>query len=222
MERIELSIDVFDRENQRARVRSDLPVYKLIASIQDRFKLEPGNYVLVLKSNERALEANYTLEQQAIRAKEQLVLKRQRRANIPNGTTALPRTPPVFVQEVETSRIFTIEWQPALIGRPSQDDELNGSADPANAITPDMLAVDLGAMNGASTVSRRQANLWENDDHYTLESLKAANPAYVNGIIVKVGRRQLLKHGDKITVGSITLVFNQYNQVTQFNQPETD
>jgi pSer/pThr/pTyr-binding forkhead associated (FHA) protein len=55
----------------------------------------------------------------------------------------------------------------------------------------------------SSQVSRKHCELFEAADKLTLRDLGSSNGTFVNG--KKVSGQQVLKHGDEVTVGAVTL-----------------
>jgi pSer/pThr/pTyr-binding forkhead associated (FHA) protein len=63
----------------------------------------------------------------------------------------------------------------------------------------------------SSQVSRRHCEVFEASDKLTIRDLGSSNGTFVNG--KKVSGQQVLKHGDELTVGGVTL------RVTKLGQP---
>jgi predicted component of type VI protein secretion system len=59
-----------------------------------------------------------------------------------------------------------------------------------------------------TTVSRRHAVLRFVDDRWLLEDRGSVNGTFVNGLRVPYGAQHPMRHGDRIAVGSATLVFS--------------
>src|SRR5271166_1986138 len=65
----------------------------------------------------------------------------------------------------------------------------------------------------SSQVSRRHCEVFEVADKLTIRDLGSSNGTFVNG--KKVSGQQVLKHGDELTVGAVTL------RVAKLGQPAT-
>jgi hypothetical protein len=216
MDRIILTIssDLFDDTNQEASVRKNLPVRSLITDIQREFSLPEGNYSLSLKGSSKPLDPEKTLEQLGIQTGVELLFGRERRKFIRpiavrgGGTfRMIMDLNQAFLREDSTGKIFEIEWQPAIIGRP----------DASNPQSADTLCADLSAFEEARSVSRQHARITELKGQYYLEGLAEKNPTYLNEQEIMVGEKRSLKAGDKIRVGKIMLTFGL--RVTQKSQP---
>ncbi len=100
-------------------------------------------------------------------------------------------------REEATGQVFEIKWQPAIIGRP----------DGNNPASANMLAVNLGPLEGSKAVSRHHAGITEQDGQYFVESMSSNNPTYLNDGLIRSGERRFLESGDKIRVGHFVLTF---------------
>jgi len=218
MARIVLTIisELFDVPNQEASIRENLPARTVLAEARKEFNLpEDGVYSLRVQSTGKILDPDKTLEQQSVQTGAVLLLNRERRAAIREvavqagasritlGGAARP-----FLREDTTGKNFDITFQPAIIGRP----------DPTNPRSVELLAVNLGPLDASKSVSRYHARISEENNQYFLESLADHNPAYLNGSIVRVGEKRLLKPGDKVRTGKISLTFGVRGQ-TVHNAP---
>lgn len=212
MDRIVLTItsELFDDNvHQEASVRKNVSVRSLIEEIRREFSLLEGNYTLSFKGSDKPLSPDQTMEQLGIQTGGELLFDRERRRlsqqivmrggqfyqTITGATHAILR-------EESTGKLFEIEWQPAVIGRPDNN----------NPSTSDVLAVDLGDMPEARTVSRQHARIIEQGGQYLLEAVAARNPTFLNDRELLRGERRMLQSGDKIRVGKIVLAFNVQNK----------
>lgn len=208
MDRIILTItsDLFDdNTHQEASVRRNLSVRALITEIQREFSLPPGNYVLAHSTGD-PLEVDKTMEQLNIQTGVELLFSRQQRQFSRElerrGDAffrAIAREHHATVQEKQTGQVFSIEWQPAIIGRPD-------AQDPTSAET---IAVNLGTFEAARSVSRKHARITEQDGQYYLEGMAKNNPTYLNDESLMFGEKRGIKSGDLIRVGKIELVFQR-------------
>jgi pSer/pThr/pTyr-binding forkhead associated (FHA) protein len=94
-----------------------------------------------------------------------------------------------------TGRRFDIQWQPALIGRPTAEADHNL-----------MLAVNVELLPKGMTISRRHAQITFSDDKYYIEPLAENNPVFVNGKEMPVGAMWEIKNGDQITFGRYEVI----------------
>jgi pSer/pThr/pTyr-binding forkhead associated (FHA) protein len=199
-----ITSDLFDEPNQEASIRENLPIRTLIAECRSEFDLPDGNYTLRVKSTGKLLDPDKTLEQSGVQTGAVLILTRERRV-VPRDQSLVgdfsrriiagPNR--AFLAEEQTGKVFEIQWQPAIIGRP----------DANNPASADQLAVNLGQFDAAKTVSRHHARITEQAGQYFLESLADHNPTYLNDGMVRVGERRLLQPDDKIRVGKFVLTF---------------
>ncbi|HEY4690698.1 MAG TPA: FHA domain-containing protein [Anaerolineae bacterium] len=109
---------------------------------------------------------------------------------------ALP--PPVLIILEETG------WRVAL---PDQSESVVGREDPLSGEKP---GIDL-APHGAERygVSRHHARLTRTGGTYTLEDLNSVNLTYLNDQRLEPGRTATLKDGDRISLGTMRLIFRQ-------------
>jgi hypothetical protein len=210
---VTISSDLFDNAEQEASVRENLPVRTLIEETLKEFNLpEDALYALRIEGSGRVLDGEKTLEQQGVKTGERLTFSRERRAPrreaaIGGGASRILFTTskrPYF-REDSRGEMFNIEFQPAIIGRPDQN----------NPASRELLAVNLESYEGAKSVSRYHARVTEDQGQFYLESLAEHNPAYLNGSIVRFGEKRVMYPGDKIRIGQITLTFGVRTGTTQ-------
>jgi len=169
--RLEVFVDVFDEQNQRALPLAELTPVEFIRAILEEFqhsKMEflgdnPEDYVLVRTDNGEELSPDATLGEQ-LQNGDHLILK-ERLAPLPPGT----KRPDAFLylRELGGSHVYRIQWVPALIGRP----------DPTQP-HDDWLAVNLRSAETGLRVSRRHAQITEKKGQFFIQSL-SSNPTSV-------------------------------------------
>jgi len=205
MERVVVTItsDLFDESNQEASIRKNVSVRSLMGEIQKEFTLQEGNYALRLRGKSTVLDVDKTIEQLGIQTGAELIFSRERRsasrasAGSGSSSRSLSGVRGAYIKEETTGKIWEIEWQPAIIGRPDAGNTNSGTT----------LAVDLGGFEEARSVSRQHASITERSGNYFVESLSDRNPAYLNGESIFVGERARLRDGDEILIGKIALTF---------------
>ncbi len=205
-ERVNVTIvsELFDEPEQEASIRTNLTVRALIEEIRREFNLLEGSYTLKRQGENQPLEPTQTLEQLGVQTGSVLVFERERMrlsqqivrrgGRFFQGITGAEVA--VLVEE-QTGQEFYIRWQPAIIGRPS-------AGNPASA---EALAVNLGALPDAKTVSRQHAQITEQKGRYYLEGLAKRNPTWLNEQELAHGEKRILRAGDCVRVGKITLRF---------------
>lgn len=208
MDRVILTIssELFDDNTQQeASIRTNVTVRGLIEEIRREFNLLEGNYALTLRGEKKPLPADKTLEQVGIQTGVELVFDRERRrlsqqivARGGQFFQTITGAAHATLREESTGTIFDIEWQPAIIGR----------ADQANPSSAEKLAVDLGEMAEARSVSRQHARITEQGGTYFLEGIADRNPTLLNDQELTAGEKRALKPGDKIRVGKFVLTLN--------------
>jgi len=195
-EYIDVKIDVFENVGQRARVRRTLTARDLIQEILKEFDDIPADspekYAIYLKGDDRPLKADSNLVQLDIQPQDELVFDyiRQtlRRMFKPEQAA--------WLREESTGRVFNLEWQPAVIGRPTNEADHNLT-----------LAVNVQALPDGMTISRRHAQVTLSEGRYFIEALAENNPVLVNGKEVPVNARREMKNGDKLVLGRNHLTF---------------
>ncbi|MGQ9849232.1 MAG: FHA domain-containing protein [Aggregatilineaceae bacterium] len=208
MDRIILTItsELFDEADRRQEVsvRANLTVRALIEEIRREFNLLDAGYRLTLAGQREALPLDRTMEQLGLQTGAELVFERDRhrldQRVIARGGQyfeAVSQPGRARLREAASGQTFSIEWQPAIIGRP----------DAANPATAQALAVDVSALAEGRTVSRRHAQITERGGTYYLEALNERNPTLLNGQALAFGERRALSPGDRIRVGLVDLVF---------------
>lgn len=197
-EYIEISFDIFEYEGQRAKVKRALTVRTLIDEVLREFDDIPGDplnkYVIYMKGSDTPLEEHKNLIELDIQPQDELVFDHFRRFLRKNLS---PEEYVSFI-EVNNGESFDIEWQPALIGRASQDMDHNV-----------LLAVDLEYLPEGKTVSRTHAEFTFEHGRYYIRPTAAHNPVFLNGKEMPYNKRFEIHHRDEITLGyqKVTLFF---------------
>jgi pSer/pThr/pTyr-binding forkhead associated (FHA) protein len=197
-EYIEISFDIFEYEGQRARVKRALTVRTLIDEVLREFDDIPGDplnkYVIYMKGSDTPLDEQKNLIELDIQPQDELVFDHFRRFLRKNLS---PQEYVSFI-EVNSGESFEIQWQPALIGRASQDMDHNV-----------LLAVDLEFLPEGKTVSRTHAEVTFEHGHYYIRPMAAHNPVFLNGKEMPYNKRFEIHHRDEITLGyqKVTLFF---------------
>jgi hypothetical protein len=205
MERIVLTImsELFDETEQEASVRKNVTVRTLIDEILQEFSLLEGRYLLKAHGSDKPLDNDKTINDLGIQTGAQLVFERERArlsqqivsrgGQFFQGITA-PQL--LALREQDTGTEFLVRWQPAIIGRPSANNPASGEA----------LAVNLGDLAEARTISRQHAQITEYAGRYFVEGLAEQNSTFLNEDELLPGEKRALEKGDKIRVGRVTLL----------------
>lgn len=197
-EYIDVKIDVFEHTGQRARLRKNLTVVNLIEEVLKEFDDivadSPEKYALYLKGFDRPLTPTQTLTQLDIQPQDELVFDYIRQT----VRKMLDPKDYASLREETTGKEFDIQWQPAVIGRPSNEMDHN--------IT---LAVNAQLLPNGGTISRSHAQITFTESRYYIEPLAEYNPVFLNGREIPVNNKRELKNGDKLMLGNrqLTLVF---------------
>ena len=187
---IDIKFDVFEQTGQHARVRKSLTVANLIQEVLREFDdintNTPDVYGIFPKGSDTPLDVGQTLIQLDIQPWDELVFEYVKRSI----RQMLDSRNHYQVRDETTGRLFDVQWQPAVIGRPSADVDQNM-----------VLAINLQHLPLGQTVSRRHAQIILHKGVYYVEPLAENNPVYVNNQEIPFGTRQELRHGDRIGVG---------------------
>jgi pSer/pThr/pTyr-binding forkhead associated (FHA) protein len=206
MDRIILTLtsELFDDTVQEVSVRPNLTIQALIAEVQREFNLPDSNYALTLKGSPKPLEPRRTMEELSIQTGAELIFGREQRRLSQqivmrggNFFQVITTARQASLRESSTNAVFTIDHQPALIGR----------SDHSNPASADILTADLSHCAEARTVSRQHARITEQGGLYYLESVAERNPTFLNDHQLVSGEKRALKDGDTIRVGKILLTF---------------
>ncbi len=187
---LEVKIDVFEHTGQRVQLRRTLSVDTLINEILKEFDdiptESPEKYAVYLKGVDQPLTRNSTIAQLDIQPQDELVFDYVRQT----FRKMLEVHQYAFLREESTGKVYDIQWQPAVIGRPSTDVDHNI-----------MLAVNVQLLPNGMTISRRHAQITLSEGHYFIEPLAEQNPVYLNGKELAPLTRREIKHGDKLLLG---------------------
>jgi pSer/pThr/pTyr-binding forkhead associated (FHA) protein len=187
---IDVRFDIFEHVGQRASVRKTLTVNALIEEILKEFDDiiadSPDKYAIYLKGAERQLDTAQTLAELDIQPQDELVFDRLHKSI----RQMLAPEEYAFLQEEKSGKTYDIQWQPAIIGRPSTDMDHNI-----------ILAVNVQLLPEGKTISRRHAQITTAEGRYYIEALADQNPVFINGKEIAFGKRQEIKNGDKLMFG---------------------
>ncbi len=195
---LEVKIDIFEHTGQRAKIRRTLTITGLMEEILKEFDDvpadNPAKYALYLTGNPKPLRGNATITELDLQPQDELTFE-YRRQSI---REALQPQDFAYLTDPVTNRRFEIQWQPALVGRPTAEADHNL-----------MLAVNVELLPKGMTISRRHAQITFSDDQYFVEPLADSNPVFVNGKEMPMGAMWEIKNGDKVTFGryDVTLDF---------------
>jgi pSer/pThr/pTyr-binding forkhead associated (FHA) protein len=204
-EYIDVKIDVFEHTAQRAKVRKNLTITALVEEILREFDDitadSPEKYAVYLKGFDRPLTPGSTLTQLDIQPQDELIFDYVRQTI----RQMLDVSQYAILREESTGKEFDIQWQPAVIGRPSTEVDHNI-----------ILAVNVQLLPDGKTISRKHAQTTVTDGRYFIEPMADQNPVYLNGRELPVNTRREIKHGDRIAFGrnklTMTLVTQQGQQ----------
>lgn len=163
---IEIRIDIFDHENQRAIVQGHITPLDLITAILTEFSeieylgANPLDYELCKADCDAPLRDNEAISDQ-VNPECRLKLV-EREAPLPTG--ARRPSHPVYLREQTSGITYRLQWLPAIVGRCSESLPQN-----------ELIAVDLGVYPTGLRVSRRHVMITEEEGKYYAQSL-SANP----------------------------------------------
>jgi hypothetical protein len=197
--RIDLLIDVFCARAQRAQVLASLRPPELVAAIIAEFHGDEElllldtrveHYYLVRAQDGTPLADEHSLESQRVAPGERLVLV-ERVPPLPAGTVR-PQWP-IYLRHQPSARVYRLHWSPAMIGRRSSQIADHG------------LAVNLAALPRGDWVSRRHAQISQQDGQVLLANLAEENPVVLRA---PDGGETLLSSGARSSIGhKHTIVF---------------
>lgn len=195
---VDVKFDIFEYVGQRAQVRKSLTISVLKEEILREFDDIPTDmtedYAIYLKGMKKPLEVAKTLSDLDIQPQDELIFDHIRSSI----RQMLPADQVVYFVEEITGRIFEIQWQPAIIGRPSMDIDHNI-----------VLAVNLESLPDGNYISRQHAEYIRGDGRHFIKSLAEYNPVFLNGKKLSYGHKYEIRHNDKLTLGprKITMFF---------------
>ncbi len=192
--RLEVMIDVFENKNNRALIVPQLTVRELIEAIVQEFNAlgylsaAPAGYSLARGRDGGRLDPATPLGQQ-VKAGERLVLVEDE-PRLPEGTRRPSRH--AYLRDETSGKVYKLHWCPAIIGRPD-----------ANLPHNDRIAVDFAAHDHSIRVSRRHAQISEENGRFFIESL-SPNPTTLKDAQGREtalnGRTLPLEHGDIVSL----------------------
>lgn len=197
-EYVEVKIDIFEHTGQRAKILRDLTISGLVDEIFKEFDDIPADnpmkYAVYLKGNPKPLKPISTIMELDLQPQDELIFE-YRHQSI---REMLQPQDYAYLTDDITGRRFEIQWQPALIGRPTAEAEHNL-----------ILAINMELLPKGMTISRRHGQITYSDDKYYIEPLAENNPVIVNGKEMPMGAMWEIKNGDRITFGryDVTLGF---------------
>lgn len=195
---IDVKFDIFEYVGQRAQVRKSLTISGLKEEILREFDDIPSDmtedYAIYLKGMQKPLEGAKTLSDLDIQPQDELIFDHVRSSI----RQMLPADQVVYFVEETTGRIFEIQWQPAIIGRPSMDIDHNI-----------VLAVNLESLPDGNYISRQHAEYIRENGRHFIKSLAEYNPVFLNGRKLSFGHQYEITQNDKLTLGprKISLLF---------------
>jgi hypothetical protein len=190
--RMELHIDVFEERGQVAMVLPQLSPSELVKAILLEFRElaylsdRPTDYYLVRAKDGSPLDETSQLDAQ-LRSQERLVLV-EKSSEPPEGTH--PPSHHIYLREQRTGQVHKLHWLPAIIGRPD-------TGQPRN----DWVAVNLQHLETGLRVSRRHAQITQEEGQFYIESISNNPTALINqaGEIKPVSStKEPLEEGDII------------------------
>jgi hypothetical protein len=205
MDRMTLTIDIRASSigPKRVNLRSSLVVDNLVATIKDKFNLD-GEYELRLDNARQALPQSMELDRAGVTDGAVLLctrivestgtlddIRRGMRARLSKNFKR------VYLLEGHALAEYDLAWQPAVIGRKDNRDPSKNK----------LLAVDLGDLEEATTVSRHHACITEEGGSFYLESLNEQNPTYLGDTRLRFGVKYPLPVGSRVGVGRVALTF---------------
>lgn len=162
--RLEVAIDVFEEKTRRASILPQLTAGELIEAIVQEFRSivylsdAPEGYSLVRAGSQTPLERTIPLGQQ-LKPGERLVLVENEQP-LPEGTQR--PTTPAYLRDEASGTVYKLHWCPAIIGRPDKDLAHN-----------ERIAVNLAGHERGLRVSRRHAQITQQDGRFLIESLSS-------------------------------------------------
>jgi pSer/pThr/pTyr-binding forkhead associated (FHA) protein len=200
--RLELHIDVFKEADQIALVLPDLKPPQLVGAILQEFReLEylgdtPAAYHLLQSKTGEPLNDEVPLGEQ-LQGGARLRLE-ERETTLPVGTS--PPSQPIYLREQPTGKAYRLAWQPAIIGRVSENQPLN-----------ELVAVDLRLYPTGLRASRRHVKISEEKGTYYVETI-SRNPASLlrdDQVAVELAFQQkhILQPGDIIRLDRSDISF---------------
>ncbi|MCB8977455.1 MAG: FHA domain-containing protein [Ardenticatenaceae bacterium] len=191
--RFDLRIDIFERKAQWAKPLPTLKPAELVEAILQEFqeveylsKSATDYYLAQVEDETAVLQEDVSLQEQL--PNESRLQLREVERPLPKGTSRPSQA--IYVRELVSGKVYKLNWLPAIIGRPDK-----------NQPNDDWIAVDLESYKTGLRVSRRHAQITEQNGRYFIESL-SRNPTLLKdaeGNVETVGdEKRPLQHGDTI------------------------
>lgn len=171
--RLEIAVDVFEEKAKRASIIPELTARELVEAIVQEFRAlpylsdAPEDYQLLRARDQAPLDPAKPLGQQ-LKPDEKLILV-EHEPRLPPGTQR--PTQHTYLREEATGKVYKLHWSPALIGRP--DNSLANN---------EQLAVNLAAHERGLRVSRRHAQITEQNGRWVIESLSQNQTTIRDGL----------------------------------------
>lgn len=193
--RIDLRIDILDLEGQHAVVLTNLKPPELVEAIVAEFHgdgdalylgANAADYYLVNAESGAVLDTETPVGQQVV-SNDRLALHEVERP-LPAGGRALKQT--AYLRELTSGNVYKLRWQPAIVGRFSEDLPMN-----------ELVAVDLQPYPTGLRVSRRHVAITEAGGQFFVENL-SKNPVSIRrgeDVTIPIeSRQQQILPGDVI------------------------
>jgi hypothetical protein len=167
--RLELRVDVFEETDQKALSLPNLTPPQFVEAILQEFReLEylsdsPSGYRLFKEGAESPLEDEDELSDQVVNGDRLVLVENE----LPPPAGSERPNNSIYLREQVTGRVYKLHWQPAVIGRPDKNQPHN-----------DMLAVNLESYKTGLRVSRRHAQITENNGQYFIRGM-SRNPTSI-------------------------------------------
>ncbi len=205
MDRMNLKLDIQANSVgvKKVNLRSSLLIDNLITTIKDKFNLD-GQYEVRLSNGHQPLPPSLELNRAGVSDGAVLVITRIVQST---GTLDAIRLgmrvrlsknfKRVYLTEEHALAEYDLGWQPAVIGRKDNHDPSKNK----------LLAVDLGDMEEATSISRHHACITEDGGSFFLESINEHNPTYLGDSRLRFGVKYALPVGTRIGIGRVSLTF---------------
>ncbi len=195
-----IMLEIFDEPKQRVAIRKSTTIRQFIVEILHQYadlEQRPSAYDLFLQNRETPLRRDLSLHQQHVVEEDHLVFGWAGMAPV-LGRHVITGRNQAILREVESGISFHLPWQPAIIGRSSADLEHN-----------QLLAVNLENFANGQRVSRRHAQITEQNGNFYIESLTAQNSTRLNEDTAPLQQKQPLNDGDIIYLpnSDISMIF---------------
>lgn len=190
--RLDITLDVFDLKNQRARPLANLTPAEFITATLDEFSEidylsnRADQYQLVNNADGQLLDEDTALGEQIGSNAHLAIIDRE----IPLPANSRPMRDDVYLREMGTGTVYKLHWQPAIIGRSDK-----------NVGQEEFLIANFETLPLGLRISRRHASISERNGQYYIKQL-SRNPTLVesaNGSTTTLTNdARQLQHGDHI------------------------